>query len=67
MLIEAARVKVEGDEVLKAADDEVLRERRLSSCNAVTIAVGMRYDLPMLSSDRDLCYVAGKLRVSVLW
>lgn len=64
---EAAKVKVKGDDLLKLTEDESLRSRRLSSCNAVTVALGMKQDMQILSSDEDLQYVARKLGAEVVW
>lgn len=64
---EAAKVKVKGDGLLKLAEDESLRSRRLSSCDAVTIALGIKQGIPILSGDKDLRYVARKLGVEVMW
>ena len=63
----AAEVKAVGDDLLRRASDPSLRARRLSACDAFTIAVAIDKALPALSGDRDLAYVAGKLGVEVIW
>lgn len=63
----AAEVKAVGDDLLRRAPDPSLRARRLSACDAFTIAVAIDKALPALSGDRDLAYVAGKLGVEVIW
>jgi hypothetical protein len=39
----------------------------LSTCDSFTVAIALERDLPVLSGDIDLAYVAGKLGVEVLW
>jgi len=63
----AAEVKAVGDDLLRRAPDPSLRARRLSTCDAFTLAVALDRALPVLSGDRDLAYVAEKLGVEVLW
>ena len=63
----AAEVKTVGDDFLRRAPDPSLRARRLSTCDAFTIAIALDRALPVLSGDRDLVYVAEKLGVKVLW
>jgi predicted nucleic acid-binding protein len=63
----AAEVKAAGDEMLKRAPDPSLRARRLSACDAFTIAVALDRALPVLSGDKDLVYVASGLGVRVVW
>lgn len=63
----AARIKSEGDEILKRAEDKQLRGRRLSACDAITIAVALQRSYPVLSGDADLTYVAGQIGVKTIW
>ena len=63
----AAEVKAAGDEMLKRAPNPSLRARRLSACDAFTIAVALDRALPVLSGDKDLVYVASGLGVRVIW
>ena len=63
----AAEVKAVGDDLLREAPDPSLRARRLSTCDAFTLAIALDRALPVLSGDRDLAYVAKKLEVEVLW
>jgi len=65
--IEAAKIKVRGDEVLKEAEDEALRGRKLSIVDSTVIALARRARVPILSGDRDLTYVAIKEGIEVLW
>ena len=64
---EASKIKVEGDELLSKAEDASLRFRKLSSCDATTIALGKLYVTPVISGDKDLTYVAKKFNVKVRW
>jgi hypothetical protein len=63
----AAEVKLIGDDLLRNASDTSLSARRLSTCDSFTVALALERDLPVLSGDKDLAYVAGKLGVEVLW
>jgi hypothetical protein len=63
----AAEVKVIGDDLLRNASDPSLSARRLSTCDSFTVAIALERDLPVLSGDKDLAYVAEKLGVEVLW
>lgn len=63
----AAEVKLIGDELLRNASNPSLSARRLSTCDSFTIALALERDLPVLSGNKDLAYVAGKLGVEVLW
>jgi len=65
--IEAAKIKVRGDEMLKEAEDEVLRGRKLSIVDSTVIALARRVRAPILSGDRDLTYVAIKEGIEVIW
>jgi len=65
--IEAAKIKVRGDEVLRNAEDEALRGRRLSIVDSTVIALARRVRAPILSGDRDLAYVAAKEGIEVIW
>lgn len=63
----AARVKSQGDEMLRRAEDEQLRGRKLSACDAVTIAVELQRGYPVLTGNADLVHVAGKMGVKTIW
>lgn len=64
---EASRIKVNGDEMLSKAKDASLLPRRLSSCDATTIALGKLYGIPIISGDKDLTYVAKKFNIRIIW
>jgi len=65
--MEAAKIKVRGDEMLRKAEDEALRSRRLSIVDSTVIALAHRVRAPILSGDRDLTYVAVKEGIEVIW
>ena len=65
--IKAAEIKVRGDELLKKAKIEELRRRRLSIVDSTIIALALREKLPILTGDKDLRYVAGKMGVKTMW
>ena len=65
--LEAARIKVKGDEMLRKAKDEVLRSRKLSIVDSTVIALARREKAPIVSGDRDLVYVAAKEEIETIW
>ncbi len=67
LAVEAARVKVEGDGLLRRARDPGLRRRRLSAADATTIALALRLGAPIVSGDEDLAYVARSMGIEVVW
>ena len=52
---------------LKKAKIEELRRRRLSIVDSTIIALALREKLPILTGDKDLRYVAGKMGVKTIW
>ena len=64
---EDSKIKVDGDEMLSKAKDAPLRLRKLSSCDATTIALGRLYVTPIISGNKDLIYVAEKFNVKIIW
>ena len=65
--VEAAMIKVRGDEMLRKAEDETLKTRRLSIIDSTVIALARKKGIPILSGDKDLAYVATKEGVEVIW
>ncbi len=63
--IEASNLKLKGDEVLRKNPE--LRRRRLSAADATTIAIALRKNLPIVTGDKDLSFVARKMGVEVIW
>jgi len=53
--------------MLKEAEDETLKGRKLSIVDSTVIALAHRVRTPILSSDRDLTYVAIKEGIEVIW
>jgi len=67
LALEAAKVKVEGDELLRKASEPSLRARRLSAADATTLALSLKLGAQLVTGDRDLMYVAQRMRVNVIW
>ncbi len=65
--LEAAKIKIKGDEMLKKAENEALRNRRLSIVDTTVITLALRKKAPILSGDKDLTYVATKKGIKVIW
>jgi len=65
--IEAAKIKAEGDDVLRSAEDKELRSRRLSMVDSTVIALALRRKAPLITGDKDLAYVAKVKGVKVVW
>ena len=66
-LVEVAIVKSRGDEILGKCEDPSLRSRRLSITDASLIYIAKKLELPILTGDRDLTYVARAMGVKVIW
>ncbi len=62
---EASKVKVLGDSMLMK--NVLLRDRRLSGCDATTIAVSKILQIPIVSGDKDLGYVGEQFGVKIIW
>ena len=65
--LKASKIKIVGDQLLKESNDPVLRHRKLSVSDATTIAVVERYNVPIVTSDADLFYVAKKFGTENIW
>ncbi len=65
--IEAAKIKIKGDELLKNAKDPSLRNRRLSIVDSTVITLAQKKRLPIVSGDKDLIYVARKENIETIW
>ena len=65
--VEAAKIKVEGDRLLKKARDKELRSRSLSIIDSTVIALALRKQAPIITGDRDLAYIAERKGVEVIW
>ena len=65
--VEAAKIKVEGDGLLKKASDKELRSRSLSTIDSTVIALALRKRAPIITGDRDLAYIAERKGVEVIW
>jgi len=67
LAIEASRIKLHGDRLLRSAGEKELRHRKLSVCDSTTIALAKRLNTPIVTGDKDLTYVAREMGVKVLW
>ncbi len=67
LALEAVKVKVEGDRLLREANEPKLRKRQLSIADATTLALALRLNVPMITGDEDLKYVANRMRIRVIW
>jgi predicted nucleic acid-binding protein len=63
--IEAARIKVGGDIMLKDSTD--LRNRSLSLIDSTIIWLAIKMKTPIITGDKDLAYVAKRKDVEVIW
>jgi predicted nucleic acid-binding protein len=63
--IEASRIKVEGDIMLKESTE--LRNRSLSLIDSTIIWLAIKMKTPIITSDKDLAYVAKRKDVEVIW
>ena len=67
LAVSAAKVKMEGDAMLRESEDPELRRRRLSAADAATIALARRLDAPIITGDKDLTHMARSLGIKVIW
>ena len=65
--LEASKIKIVGDNLLASSDDPYLKKRRLSIADATTIALAKQVEIPIVTGDIDLSYVAKKLGVEIIW
>ncbi len=67
LAIEASRIKVVGDEMLRESRVPEFRTRRLSISDATTIALALKLGKPIVTGDKDLEYIAKSLGVEIIW
>lgn len=63
--IEAARIKIEGDAMLKESIE--FRNRSLSFTDSTVIWLAIKMKIPIVTGDKDLAYVAKRKGVEVIW
>jgi predicted nucleic acid-binding protein len=63
--IEAARIKVEGDMMLKKSIE--LKNRSLSFTDSTIIWLAIKMKIPIITGDKDLAYAAKRKDVEVIW
>ncbi|BDB99735.1 PIN domain-containing protein [Saccharolobus caldissimus] len=59
--VESAKIKKEGDEILK------MNERRLSIVDSTIIHLARKLGVGIITGDKDLTLVARKLGVEIIW
>jgi len=67
LALEASRIKLAGDRMLRDASVEKLRRRKLSASDCTTIALARRLRVPIVTGDSDLVYVAERMGIEVIW
>ena len=65
--VEASRLKIVGDELLRNSKDPRLNRRRLSVSDVTSIVLARMLKAPIITGDIDLSYVAQKIGVRVIW
>ena len=65
--IEAGKIKIWGDKRLSSASVEKLKRRRLSVCDAFSIAIAKKYGIPIITGDLNLAYVARLMGIKIIW
>jgi len=63
--IESAKIKVEGDEVLRGSPE--LEGRSLSIVDSTIIRLALKLNAPIVTGDKDLSYVAERKGVKIIW
>jgi predicted nucleic acid-binding protein len=63
--IEAARIKIEGDAMLKESIE--FRNRSFSFIDSTVIWLAVKMKIPIVTGDKDLAYVAKRKGVEVIW
>ena len=66
-VLDAAKLKVEGDRLLRDSGDKDLMHRRISASDALTLVLAKKLGAPIVSGDKDLVYVAAKIGVKIIW
>lgn len=65
--VEASRIKIVGDELLRNSKNPRLKRRRLSVSDVTSIVLAQMLKAPIITGDIDLSYVAQKIGVKVIW
>ncbi len=67
LMIDSSKIKIIGDNYLRNSRRRDLRNRRLSVSDSLTIAIAKRLNIPIITGDKDLSYVARKMGIKVIW
>ncbi|MCE4617981.1 MAG: PIN domain nuclease [Desulfurococcales archaeon] len=65
--VEASRLKIVGDELLRNSRNPRLNRRRLSVSDVTSIVLAQMLKAPILTGDIDLAYVAQKIGIKIIW
>jgi predicted nucleic acid-binding protein len=63
--VESAKIKLEGDKMLKSNPE--LKERTLSLIDSTILWTAIKHHAPIVTGDRDIAWVAKKKGVEVIW
>lgn len=63
--IESAKIKVEGDEMLRGSPE--LEDRSLSIVDSTIIRLALELNAPIVTGDKDLSHVAERKGVKIVW
>jgi predicted nucleic acid-binding protein len=63
--VESARLKVEGDRMLRESPELV--GRALSFVDSTIIWLALKLKVPIVTGDKDLSYVARRMGAEILW
>jgi predicted nucleic acid-binding protein len=63
--IESAKIKVEGDEMLRGSPE--LEGRSLSIVDSTIIRLALELNAPIVTGDKDLSHVAERKGVKIVW
>jgi predicted nucleic acid-binding protein len=63
--VESAKIKVEGDRMLKSNPE--LKERTLSLVDSIILWTAIKHLAPIVTGDRDIAWVAREKGVEVIW
>lgn len=65
--IKAAEIKVKGDKLIQTSKNQTLKHRKLSVADVTTIAMAIKYKIPIITGDKDIKYIAEKLGIKTIW
>jgi predicted nucleic acid-binding protein len=63
--IESAKIKIEGDKILRESLE--LKNRSLSIVDSTIIRLALELGAPIVTGDKDLSHVANKKGIKIIW